>query len=295
MNKRNLFRLISLAIFLCIHHAGFAQKIENVDYEITGTSIHIYYDLLGVADGQPVIIRVFVSTDGGASFGEPLKSVTGDVGVVLGAGVRKHIIWDVFAEVDELVSESVQFKVKADPLQTDPGRPVLKPAYVFNLNANLGSKVGLNSYGFGLKGAVYLRQLGMGLRGIYYKTFEKDPENADFEAYMGFAGGVIVEYDLIRDPRYSVCPFLYVGQTKVEYQDTSIPSEYSGYSIFYTPGLGLDIKLTKFVYLGVELEYYMAPVVDINDQGSSAVVDRIILDGFCAGISIKFVLSPENK
>jgi hypothetical protein len=292
---RLLNRILSLVVFCCLAGTSLSQKIVNVDYEISGTDIHIYYDLSEVAEGQPVIIRVYVSTDGGQSFGEPLKRVTGDVGVVLGPGKRRKIIWDVFAEVDELVSESVQFKVKADPLQSDAGSSQLKPAYVFNLNVNLGSKVKLNSYGFGLKGAIYLKQLGMGLRGIYYKTFEADPGNIDFNAYMGFAGGVILEYDFIRDPRYSLYPFLYVGQTKIEYQDSSIPNEYSGYSIFYTPGLGLDIKIAKFIYLGIELEYYMAPVVDINDQGSSSVVDRIVLDGFCGGFSLKFMINQENR
>jgi len=295
MNKRNLFRVVSLLILFSIPVNCFTQKIENVDYEISGSSIHISYDLLGVTEGQPVIIRVFISTDRGMSFGEPLKSVTGDVGVVLGGGEGKQIIWDVFADVDELVSESVQFKVKADPLQTGPGTPALKPGYVFNLNANLGLKVGLKSYGFGLKGAVYLKQLGLGLRGVYYKTYEKDPGNVDFESYMGFGGGVIIEYDFIRNPRYSVYPFLYVGQTKVEYQDSSIPNDYFGYSIFYTPGLGLDIRITKYLYLGAELEYYMAPEIYLNDPGSSPGDDGIILDGFCAGISLKFVISPENQ
>ena len=293
MNRRHLPSWILFILLQCIPVNCFTQKIENVVSEISGNTINIYYDLLEIAADQPVIIRVFVSTDSGKSYGEPLKSVIGDVGVVIGAGERKQIIWDVFEEVDELVSQSVKFRIRADLLLSDKERPLINPGYMLSLNAYLGSKVRLTSYGFNLKAEVCLKQLGFGLRGEYYKTFEEHPD-ANFGYYLGFSGGVVVEYDIIRNPKYSLYPFLYVGQTKIEHKSESIPGEYSGYSIFYSPGVGVDFNLAKFIYLGVELEYYLAPLIDINDQGGSDVIDRIILDGFCAGITLKFVKQPRK-
>ena len=294
MYKENQLGWIFVIILLTITVDGFSQKIENVVSEIADNTIHIYYDLLGIADDEPVIIRAFVSTDGGQSYGEPLKSVSGDVGVVIGGGERKLIIWDVFKEVDELVSESVTFKVKADLLQSNKDRKLVEPGYLINMNANLGSKVKLGSYGFNLKAAIYLNQVGLGVRGGYYKTFSENQDDMDFDSYVGFSGGAVIEYDFIRDPRYSIYPFFYIGQTKIQQKYKSITDKFAGYSIFYSPGLGLDIKIAKFIYLGIELEYYLAPVIDIDDQGGSNVVDRIVMDGFCVGVTLKFFKQTGN-
>ena len=295
MDKKKLSYFVLISTLIVYSANCFSQNIENVRSEVSGNRINIYYDLLGIADAQPVIIRVFVSTDGGKSYGEPLKSVTGDVGIVMGAGEGRLIIWDIFEEVDELVSESVKFKVKADLLQSDQQRRLIDPRFFANINADIGSKVDLRSYGFNLKAGLYLKQLGLGVRGIYYKTASyDDPDLTNFGYYTGFGGGLVIEYDFIRDTRYSIYPFFYLGQTKIQHNDESISGEHSGYSIFYSPGLGFDIKIAKFIYIGIELEYYLAPVVDINDQGGSSVVDRIIIDGFCIGISLKFTKHPDN-
>ena len=294
MDKKNLYPWILLVILLGVPVVCYPQKIENVVSEISDNKIHIYYDLLGIADDEPVIIRAFVSTDGGQSYGEPLKSVSGDVGVVIGGGARKLIIWDVFEEVDELVSESVTFKVKADLLQSNKDSKFIETGYLINMNANLGSKVQLGSYGFNLKAAIYLNQVGLGVRGGYYKTFGENPDDIDFDCYVGFSGGAVIEYDFIRDPRYSIYPFFYIGQTKIQQNYKSITDKLFEYSIFYSPGLGLDIKIAKFIYLGIELEYYMSPYFAIDDQGGSNPADEIAMDGFCAGVTLKFFMQPDK-
>ena len=102
------------------------------------------------------------------------------------------------------------------------------------------------------------------------------------------AGGSI----FIKDPKYSFYPFVCIGQTKIEQQSESSINDYAGYSIYYSAGAGFDFNLAKFICLGVEIEYIMAPVIDIDDQGGSSVVDRIVLDGFWAGITLKFVKQP---
>jgi hypothetical protein len=309
MNNNNLFRSIFFIVLFLTHVDCFAQKIENVHPEIAGEKINIYYDLIGIAADQSVIVKVFMSTDGGKTYGESLKSVTGDVGVVVGPGQNRCIKWDVFDEVDELVSLNVKFKVTADLLQTGQSSQTLERIFKLNLNTNLGSKRYLKSksYGFNLKGAIYLKQLGLGVRGDYYKTFREKINYSetidgvshmypDTGYYWGYAGGAIIEYDLLRNTRYSLYPFLYVGSAKIIYKydpeyskDKKYEEDkYFEYSIFGSAGLGFDINIVKFLYLGVELEYYLSPWLDIitlkkQDEG---------LDGLSIGFVVKFVINP---
>lgn len=89
----------------------FAQSIENVQAEQKGDSILISYDLQGTKD--PVIIRAYLSNDGGKSYdASPIKSVTGDVGEVK-PGSGKKIYWNVLADEDYLQG-NVAFRVKAE-------------------------------------------------------------------------------------------------------------------------------------------------------------------------------------
>ena len=312
--NNNLFQVILLTVIILTSVNCFAQKIENVHPEIAGEKINIYYDLTGIEADQSVIIQVFMSTDGGDTYGDPLKSVTGDVGVVVGPGKGRCIIWDVFEEVDELVSVNVKFKVKADLLQTERYRQSIEHKFKLNVNTNPGSKRYLNSksYGFNLKGAVYLNQLGLGLRGDYYKTFRKEinySEIIDSEThiypdtgyYWGYAGGAIIEYDFLPDTRYSLYPFLYVGSSKIlykydpeYYEDMEyLKDEYFKYSIFGTLGLGFDINVFKFLYLGAELEYCLSPWFDVVPPGNPEEDPDEGLDGLSIGFVVKFVIDPD--
>lgn len=271
----------------------FSQRIEHVASQVSGTDIHIFYDLADLPYDQPVFVRVFVSTDGGITYGEPLKSVTGDVGMVVGSGMRKKIIWDVFSEVDELVSESVKFMVRADLLLAGQKREPFRPGYQAGVSAHLGNKVDLASYGYHMKAVVRLKQFGLGIRGEYYRSYGEPAEEEAYDRIMGFSGAAFAEYDFIRDPRYSVYPFLLIGQTKIEEQFDSGSGNYAGYSIYYSAGAGFDFRLMKYLSLGAEVEYIMAPVIDIDDQGGDSVVDRIIVDGIWAGIGLKFTIQPQ--
>ncbi len=308
MNNNNLFRSILFIVLFLTHVDCFAQKIENVHPEIAGEKINIYYDLIGIAADQSVIVKVFMSTDGGKTYGESLKSVTGDVGVVVGPGQNRCIKWDVFDEVDELVSLNVKFKVTADLLQTGQSSQSLERKFKLDLNSNLGSKGILKSksYGFNLKGAIYLNQLGLGVRVDYYKTFRKKINYSDFIKiypdtgyYWGYAGGAIIEYDLLRNTRYSLYPFLYVGSTKIIYKydpeyakDKNKKDEYFKYSIFGSAGLGFDINIIKFLYLGVELEYYLSPWFDVVPPKDPDEEPDEGLDGLSIGFVVKFVINP---
>jgi hypothetical protein len=208
--------------------------------------------------------------------------------------------------MDELVSLNVKFKVKADLVQGEQTVQPLVSMYKLDLNTNLGSKRYLDSKSFGLnlKGTVNLKQLGLGIRGDYYKTFRKeinyyDSNNVNYPDtgyYWGYSGGAVVEYDLLKSDRYSLYPFVYIGSTKMLYRYNSEykeyknykKGEYHAYSIFGSAGLGFDVNIFKFLYLGFELEYYLSPWLDIvpsldPDEG---------LDGLSIGFVIKFVINP---
>ena len=292
MNTKNLPTWILILTLLAIPSRGLTQKIDHVVSEVSGNTIHIFYDLSDLAADQAVIIRIFLSTDGGISYGESLKNVVGDVGVVIGPGNSKQIIWDVFAEVDELVSESVKFRVRADLLRSEQNERLFNPGYMAGLKANLGSKVKMSSYGFDFKAGILLKKYTLGIRGDYYLT--KESGLADQGHYMGFSGGLFAEYDLIRNPSYSLYPYGSIGQTKIEYIDGP-DTKYVGYSIYYTPGLGFGIHLAKFLFLGIEIEYMMAPVIDMDDQAGSDWTDQIILDGFSAGVTLKIIKPAPEK
>lgn len=294
MNSGFLNALVLFIVLQFIPIQSIAQKVENVVAEVSGNDIHIFYDLSDLPENQPVYVRVFFSSDNGISYGDPLKSVTGDVGMVVGPGKQKQIIWDVFSEVDELVSESVKFLVSVEPLLSGQERNPLKPGYQVGISAHLGKKVQLASYGYNLKAAVRLKQFGLGVRGEYYKSFGAPPAEDGFDRIVGFSGGAFAEYDLVRDLNFSVFPFVCIGQTKVSQEHESSTGKYAGYSIYYSAGAGFDYTLARYILLGAELEYIMAPVVDIDDQEGSAVVDRVILDGIWAGISVKFFIQPGH-
>jgi len=292
-------RIIFLAGLVFSPSGFFAQRIDNVRPEIEGDKIHIYYDLTGLSEDQSVLVKAFMSTDGGKTYGEALKSVTGDAGIITGPGKSRCIVWNVFEEVDELVSLDVKFKVRADLLQSQQGAQSLQRTFKLDLNTNIGSKPVLDyrSYGFNLKGAIYLNQLGLGLRGGYFRTFRSEINYSDGSVnypdtgyYWGYFGGAFIEYDFLRSTKYSLYPFLFLGQAKVlyTYNTDYKTDEFFKYSVFGSVGLGFDVHIARFFYLGTELEYFVSPWMDVvpsEDPDES-------LDGFCIGIVFKFVIDP---
>ena len=98
----------SLALLLAVAMLPVtAQTVSHVTAEQVGKTIHVSYDLDRAAD-----ITLFLSTDGGSTYTQ-LYRVSGDVGKTVGPG-HKTVVWDVQAEMGELRSDNVVFKVKVD-------------------------------------------------------------------------------------------------------------------------------------------------------------------------------------
>lgn len=277
-----------------------AQKIENVYPDIANDQIYIYYSLSGVSEDQSVLITAYMSTDGGETYGNPLKSVSGDVGLVTGPGKDKKIVWDVFNDLDELVSVNVKFKVKAELLGSSQVSPSVVKSIKLNLNSNLGYRgpIKYNSIGVNAKACVYFDRFGVGLRGDYIKTFREDINYIvasvvypDTGYFWGYSGGAVMEYDLLKSEKYSLYPFLYVGQAKFlyTYNPEYRNQEYFKYSLYGSLGVGFDIKILKSLCLGLEMEYYISPLIDLIP---SQVPDEA-LDGLCVGFIVKYFIEPD--
>ncbi|MBL7105860.1 MAG: hypothetical protein ISS18_16165 [Bacteroidales bacterium] len=89
-----------------------AQQIQNIRFEQEGKKINIYYDLIGNAN-EMYSVNIYYRKDGLSSWGEPLKSVSGDVGEIVIVGNNKHIIWEVLADRDNLIGK-ISFKITVE-------------------------------------------------------------------------------------------------------------------------------------------------------------------------------------
>ena len=107
MRQLSIF-LYALIVALCLPifaQSQYAQKVTDVSFEQVGDQVRITYRL-----DAPTDIQVFLSTNGGISYGYPLKAVQGDVGYNVAAGY-KTILWSPLQETDQIVGDNIVFKV----------------------------------------------------------------------------------------------------------------------------------------------------------------------------------------
>ena len=109
MIKLVFFLLLSVFTAVC----SFGQTVSNVDAYQEGKNIIITYDI----DKAGLVSDVYCSTDGGRTWGEPLKQVTGDVNKQVPAGSHR-IVWDVLSEREKLAGENICFKVLQKPIDS---------------------------------------------------------------------------------------------------------------------------------------------------------------------------------
>ena len=105
MIKLVFFLLLSVVTAVC----SFGQTVSNVDAYQEGKNIIITYN----TDKAGSVGDVYCSTDGGRTWGEPLKQVNGDVNKQVPAGSHR-IVWDVLAEREKLVGANICFKVEVN-------------------------------------------------------------------------------------------------------------------------------------------------------------------------------------
>ena len=109
MIKLVFFLLLSVFTAVC----SFGQTVSNVDAYQEGKNIIITYE----TDKAGSVGDVYCSTDGGRTWGEPLRQVTGDVNKQVQAGSHR-IVWNVLAEREKLAGENICFKVLQKPIDS---------------------------------------------------------------------------------------------------------------------------------------------------------------------------------
>lgn len=102
------FLLLSAFTAVC----SFGQTVSNVDAYQEGKNIIITYE----TDKAGSVGDVFCSTDGGSTWGEPLRQVTGDVNKQVSAG-NHRIVWDVLSECEKLAGANICFKVEVNSVR----------------------------------------------------------------------------------------------------------------------------------------------------------------------------------
>ena len=105
MIKLVFFLLLSVFTAVC----SFGQTVSNVDAYQEGKNIIITYD----TDKAGSVGDVFCSTDGGRTWSNPLRRVTGDVNKQVPAGSHR-IVWDVLSEREKLAGANICFKVEVN-------------------------------------------------------------------------------------------------------------------------------------------------------------------------------------
>ena len=105
MIKLVFFLLLSVFTAVC----SFGQTVSNVDAYQEGKNIIITYN----TDKAGSVGDVYCSTDGGRTWGEPLKQVNGDVNKQVPAGSHR-IVWDVLSEREKLAGANICFKVEVN-------------------------------------------------------------------------------------------------------------------------------------------------------------------------------------
>ncbi len=108
MIKLVFFLLLSVFTAVC----SFGQTVSNVDAYQEGKNIIITYDI----DKAGSVGDVYCSTDGGRTWGEALRQVTGDVNKQVPAGSHR-IVWNVLAEREKLSGANICFKVEVNSVR----------------------------------------------------------------------------------------------------------------------------------------------------------------------------------
>ena len=142
MLKKTIILTMLLASFSNLE----AQVISNSDFQQKGNSIVVNYTIKGLAIDQICFIELYVSLDGGKTFSNPLKAVSGDIGEIKENG-NKSIVWKVFEEYDSFEGDIV-FDVRARVERKKvPTQTII--SYTFSPYSPLGLMVGrVSRWGF---------------------------------------------------------------------------------------------------------------------------------------------------
>jgi hypothetical protein len=125
MKQNDYIPRLFLALLFCtsFHTLTVGQTVQNVKAVQENEKVHITYDL-NDPSGKPYFVKLLMSKDGGTTFGDELKYVSGDVKSTQ-PGRGKKIIWDAEQEVSSYNGDAV-FRVEATVYEVTLPAPVEK-------------------------------------------------------------------------------------------------------------------------------------------------------------------------
>ena len=127
-------KLIFLTVFVVLNFSIKAQKVSNIRAEQRGQDVVVLYTLETKAACD---VNLYLSQDNGATWSDPLKNVSGDVGKNITAG-EKQIIWKVLEEREQLVGDKIKFKVIANGKKSFEPEMVFVEGGTFEMGSNHG-------------------------------------------------------------------------------------------------------------------------------------------------------------
>jgi len=120
MRARNIVRtLLILAAALVVARAGHAQTnpVANTSSVVRGGVVVVSYDLISNNPAATFTVVLEVSGDGGKSYTVSPRTVSGDIGPAVRAGVGKRITWEAARDVENLEIDRYRYRVKAEPVR----------------------------------------------------------------------------------------------------------------------------------------------------------------------------------
>ncbi len=106
-------------------YAGDEIAVKNVNYEVTGELVRIYYDLVGPLD-KVHKVSLYLRRAGDTTFAYRPVYLTGDVGSIVFPGEKRRITWDFLKDFPEgMKGDDFYFTVEAEMVET----PGINPLY----------------------------------------------------------------------------------------------------------------------------------------------------------------------
>lgn len=112
-----IHRITILLIFNLLVSSVFSQTVTNVRPVVEGDKITVHYTIYKAKFYQTFNVSLYVSMDGGKTYQDQLKAVSGDVGENVTKGDKK-IIWDVSKDIAALEGDVV-FDVRAEVIEKE--------------------------------------------------------------------------------------------------------------------------------------------------------------------------------
>ncbi len=106
-----------------------SSPAQNISSVVRGGVVVVSYDLVSADPAAVFSVALEASSDGGKTYGVLPKTVQGDVGQSVRAGLGKQITWEASRDVEILQVDRLRYRVVAQPLKGQAASPLLpKPS-----------------------------------------------------------------------------------------------------------------------------------------------------------------------